>query len=73
MFAGVFGELLFLRLPEQRMMELISDGSGEPFEPVSGKPTSAYAQIADPPAALSDEALACAATLAENPKGRKGS
>jgi TfoX/Sxy family transcriptional regulator of competence genes len=79
MFAGVFGEDVFLRLPEAERQELVERDGATPFEPMAGRPMREYvtapAAWRDDPAtarAWLDRSLAWAATLpAKPPKARK--
>jgi TfoX/Sxy family transcriptional regulator of competence genes len=69
MFAGLFGDGLFVRLPEPRLAELLGSG-GRPFEPMPGRAMKGYAYVpdgwlSDPPSAapLVAEALAYVAAM----------
>jgi TfoX/Sxy family transcriptional regulator of competence genes len=42
MFAGLFGNDLFVRLPEDVRADLITQGIGTPFEPMPGRPMREY-------------------------------
>src|SRR5258708_21290517 len=44
MFAGLFGEDLFVRLGEQERAELVEQG-GRPFEPMAGRPMKEYVVV----------------------------
>ena len=46
LFAGLFGEGLFVRLPEPRLQELLAHG-GRPFEPMPGRAMKGYAYVPD--------------------------
>lgn len=46
MFAGLFGDSLFVRLPEPRLTELLGSG-GRPFEPMPGRAMKGYAYVPD--------------------------
>ena len=46
MFAGLFGDGLFVRLPEPRLTELLGSG-GRPFEPMPGRAMKGYAYVPD--------------------------
>ena len=46
MFAGLFGDGLFVRLPEQRLGEILDQG-GRPFEPMPGRAMKGYAYVPD--------------------------
>ena len=46
MFAGLFGDGLFVRLPEDRLRHLIANG-GRPFEPMPGRAMKGYAYVPD--------------------------
>ncbi len=41
MFAGLFGDGLFVRLPDDRLQRLL-EGGGSPFEPMPGRPMRGY-------------------------------
>src|SRR5438270_13147987 len=69
MFAGLFGDGLFVRLAGDRLDELMAAG-GRPFEPMPGRPMRGYAYvpgdwIADPGSAIDwvSEALESTAKL----------
>lgn len=73
MFAGVFQEVIFARLPPGEVAAL---GDPPAFEPISGRPMRAYVVLPD--AVLEDEDelsrlldAACGATAALPPKVRK--
>jgi TfoX/Sxy family transcriptional regulator of competence genes len=51
MFMGIFGEDVFVRLPEDDRESLLSAG-GRPFEPMSGRPMKEYVVL---PGAWRDE------------------
>jgi TfoX/Sxy family transcriptional regulator of competence genes len=44
MFCGLFGDDLFVRLPESRLQELLASG-GRPFEPMPGRAMKGYAYV----------------------------
>lgn len=44
MFAGLFGDDLFVRLPEARLQEVLAAG-GRPFEPMPGRAMKGYAYV----------------------------
>jgi TfoX/Sxy family transcriptional regulator of competence genes len=44
MFTGLFGDDLFVRLPEPALRELIANG-GRPFEPMPGRAMKGYAYV----------------------------
>jgi TfoX/Sxy family transcriptional regulator of competence genes len=46
MFAGLFGDGLFVRLPEAPLQELLGRG-GRPFEPMPGRAMKGYAFVPD--------------------------
>jgi len=46
MFAGLFGDGLFVRLPEPRLQQLLAQG-GRPFEPMPGRAMKGYAFVPD--------------------------
>jgi TfoX/Sxy family transcriptional regulator of competence genes len=46
MFAGLFGEDLFVRLPDDERARLAASG-GRPFEPMPGRPMSGYVLLPD--------------------------
>ncbi len=54
MFAGVYGQQLFLRLPPEQREELHSGLGAKPFEPMAGRPMKEY--VAMPEAVWSDPA-----------------
>ena len=54
MFAGVYGQQLFLRLPEEARTELKERLDARPFEPMPGRPMKEY--VAMPEAVWSDPA-----------------
>lgn len=45
MFMGVFGNDLFLRLPEEDREELLNEKGGSLFEPMKGRPMKEYILI----------------------------
>ncbi len=72
LFAGLFGDGLFVRLPEPRLQKLLEEG-GRPFEPVPGRAMRGYAFVPDgwlqdPSAAAPLVADALAFTSALPPK-----
>ena len=58
MFAGVYGQQLFLRLPEEARAELRERLDAKPFEPMAGRPMKEYVTMPEAvwsdPAALDD-------------------
>jgi TfoX/Sxy family transcriptional regulator of competence genes len=60
MFAGVFGDGVFARLPPEPRAALERDHGARPFEPMAGRPMKDY--LALPDAVIADEA-ALAETL----------
>jgi TfoX/Sxy family transcriptional regulator of competence genes len=44
MFAGLFGEDLFVRLPDQELEALLKQG-GSSFEPMPGRPMKGYVTL----------------------------
>lgn len=46
MFAGLFGDGLFVRLPEADLERLLA-GGGRPFEPMPGRAMKGYAYVPD--------------------------
>jgi TfoX/Sxy family transcriptional regulator of competence genes len=42
MFAGVFGERVFVRLSEESRAELLTLEGAEPFDPMGGRPMKEY-------------------------------
>ena len=58
MFAGVYGQQLFLRLPEEARAELSERLDAKPFEPMAGRPMKEYVTMPEAvwsdPAALDD-------------------
>jgi TfoX/Sxy family transcriptional regulator of competence genes len=46
MFMGLYGDALFLRLPEEDRAEVLRGGGG-PFEPVAGRPMREYVVVPD--------------------------
>ena len=44
MFAGLFGDDLFVRLPEPRLEQVMA-GGGRPFEPMPGRAMRGYAFV----------------------------
>lgn len=44
MFSGLFGEALFVRLPEDQREDVLSAG-GEGFEPMPGRPMKEYVSL----------------------------
>jgi len=53
MFAGLWGNDLFVRLPEERIEELLKEEGAARFEPMKGRPMKGYvllprAWLADP-------------------------
>lgn len=44
MFMGLFGDGLFVRLPEERLQALLA-GGGRPFEPMPGRAMKGYAYL----------------------------
>ncbi|WP_293680281.1 TfoX/Sxy family protein [uncultured Phenylobacterium sp.] len=76
MFAGLFGEVVFARLPPGERAGLEAEYGAVSFEPMPGRPMRAYVVI--PESVLEDEALlarlldqAYAFTAAMPPKVRK--
>lgn len=53
MFAGVFGDGLFVRLGEAERRELLALPGAAPFAPMKGRPSREYVVL--PPAMLEDE------------------
>lgn len=58
MFAGVYGQQLFLRLPEEARTELTEHLDAKPFEPMAGRPMKEYVTMPESvwndPAVLDD-------------------
>jgi TfoX/Sxy family transcriptional regulator of competence genes len=54
MFAGVYGQQLFLRLPPEARATLETDLEAKPFEPIPGRPMKEYVTM--PAAVWSDSA-----------------
>ncbi len=54
MFAGVYGQQLFLRLPSETRAMLETDWEAKPFEPIPGRPMTEYVTM--PEAIWSDSA-----------------
>ena len=54
MFAGVYGQQLFLRLPPEARATLVTELEAKPFEPMPGRPMKEY--VAMPEAIWSDMA-----------------
>ena len=52
MFMGVFGNAVFVRLPEDLRGELLAEEGAGPFEPMAGRPMKEYVTL---PAAWLDE------------------
>lgn len=46
LFSGLFGERLFVRLPESDRMKLLAAG-GSDFEPMAGRPMRGYVMVPD--------------------------
>ena len=76
MFAGVFEDTAFARLPPGLRRAVADEEGAAPFEPVPGRPLLAYLTL--PGALLEDEALfadllasACAFTAGLPPKVRR--
>lgn len=76
MFAGVFQDIVFARLPPGEQASLEADHGARPFEPMPGRPMRAYTVL--PEHVLEDEdelsrllAAAYAAAAAMPPKVRK--
>src|SRR5579863_2021739 len=61
MFAGLFGDGLFVRLPDARLQELIAQG-GRPFEPMPGRAMKGYAFV---PAGWLDDPQSAAPLVTE--------
>ena len=53
MFAGVYGQQLFLRLPPEARASLASELAAKPFEPIAGRPMKEY--VAMPKAVWADQ------------------
>lgn len=69
MFTGVFGEDLFVRVPEEHRQQLLAEG-GADFEPMAGRPMRGYVLLPpgwrdrpEPTRRWVDRALEFAATL----------
>jgi TfoX/Sxy family transcriptional regulator of competence genes len=54
MFAGVYGQQLFLRLPPEQRAELAAGLGAKPFEPIAGRPMKEYVTM--PEAVWSEQA-----------------
>jgi TfoX/Sxy family transcriptional regulator of competence genes len=80
MFAGVYGQQLFLRLPPEQRASLAEQLAAQPFEPIKGRPMKEY--VAMPEAVWRDQAAMdewmrrsvefVSAMPAKQPKPRKG-
>jgi TfoX/Sxy family transcriptional regulator of competence genes len=69
MFTGLFGDRMFLRLPEEERARFQAQEGAGPFEPIPGRTMKEYVLV--PPALLSDRGeldrwLAVSATYAAN-------
>jgi TfoX/Sxy family transcriptional regulator of competence genes len=42
MFTGLFGSEVFVRLPEEARVRLLSEEGASPFEPMPGRPMTEY-------------------------------
>jgi len=62
MFAGVFGDGVFARLPPDLRASLERDHGARPFEPMAGRPMKDYLGLPD--AVIADEAALAAALQA---------
>ena len=62
MFAGVFGDGMFARLPPELRASLERDHAAKPFEPMAGRPMKDY--LALPEAVIADEAALAGALSA---------
>lgn len=62
MFAGVFGDGIFARLPPDLRASLERDHAARPFEPMAGRPMKDY--LAVPDAVVADETALAAALAA---------
>jgi TfoX/Sxy family transcriptional regulator of competence genes len=62
MFAGLFGDGLFARVPPDLRARLERDHGAKPFEPMAGRPMKDY--LAIPDAVIADEEALAAALMA---------
>jgi TfoX/Sxy family transcriptional regulator of competence genes len=58
MYAGVFADHIFLRLPEQERERLEASGKAVPFEPVEGRRMKEYVVLDERTLAAQEEARA---------------
>jgi TfoX/Sxy family transcriptional regulator of competence genes len=72
MFAGLFADRMFVRLPEAERAEIAASGTGRPFAPIPGRVMKEYLEMSGPPLEddetirrLLNRALAYARTLPE--------
>ncbi|MCZ8513958.1 TfoX/Sxy family protein [Paenibacillus filicis] len=79
MFTGLYGQEIFVRLPEEQRLQLIQEGATE-FSPMPGKPMKEYVAVPDEwrndPDKISDliaRSLSWAETLPEKVPAKKQS